>query len=67
MRNSIGATIMLLLSFVLLTACGQTGPLYLPGNPSTLQTIPTAEELRQEAGDQDDEDEEEEETEINPR
>jgi len=66
MRNSIGATIMLLLSFAFLSACGQKGPLFLPGDPSTLQTIPTAEQLREEARDQDDEDEEEE-TEINPR
>lgn len=24
-------------------ACGQSGPLYLPGNPSKLETIPPAE------------------------
>jgi predicted small lipoprotein YifL len=66
MRNSIGTTIMLLLSIVFLSACGQKGPLFLPGNPSTLQTIPSAEQLREEA-DAQDEDDEEEETEINPR
>ena len=31
------------ISFVLLfSACGQSGPLYLPGNPSKLETIPPA-------------------------
>jgi len=24
----------------LFTACGQSGPLYLPGNPSTIQDVP---------------------------
>jgi len=26
----------------LVTGCGQSGPLYLPGNPSKLETIPPA-------------------------
>lgn len=25
---------------LLFTACGQSGPLYLPGNPSTIQNVP---------------------------
>ena len=24
-----------------LTGCGQSGPLYLPGNPSTIETVPS--------------------------
>jgi predicted small lipoprotein YifL len=27
---------------LLFTACGQSGPLYLPGNPSTIQNVPNA-------------------------
>ena len=27
---------------LLFSACGQSGPLYLPGNPSKLETIPPA-------------------------
>jgi predicted small lipoprotein YifL len=38
-----------MLSLVFLSACGQKGPLFLPGNPSSLQSIPSAEELRQQA------------------
>lgn len=31
------------ISFVVLSsACGQSGPLYLPGNPSKLETVPPA-------------------------
>jgi len=31
------------ISFVgLATGCGQSGPLYLPGNPSKLETLPPA-------------------------
>lgn len=31
------------ISFVFLfSGCGQSGPLYLPGNPSKLETIPPA-------------------------
>ena len=66
MRNPISATIILLLSLAFLSACGQKGPLYLPGNPSTLQSIPTAEQMQQETVAEDDEDDEEEIT-PNPR
>ena len=66
MRNPISATIILLLSLAFLSACGQKGPLYLPGNPSTLQSIPTAEQMQQETAAEDDEDDEEEIT-PNPR
>lgn len=66
MRNSISSTIILLLSLAFLSACGQKGPLFLPGNPSTLQSLPTAEEMQQEAAAEDEEDDEEEAT-TNPR
>jgi len=66
MRNPISSTIILLLFLAFLSACGQKGPLFLPGNPSTLQSIPTAEQMQQETAAEDDEDDEEETT-PNPR
>lgn len=30
-------------ALLLLAGCGQSGPLYLPGNPSTVESIPPAE------------------------
>jgi predicted small lipoprotein YifL len=58
MRIKFSQIILLLLSFVFLPACGQKGPLFLPGDPSSLQSIPPASEL-QELSEEDDEDEEE--------
>jgi predicted small lipoprotein YifL len=66
MRNPISSMVTLLLSLAFLSACGQKGPLFLPGNPSTLQSIPTAEQMQQESAAEDDEDEEKETT-IDPR
>ena len=60
MRNPISSMIILLLSLAFLSACGQKGPLFLPGNPSTLQSIPTAEQMQQEGEAEDNEDDEEE-------
>jgi predicted small lipoprotein YifL len=50
-------TALVVCSFLIGTAgCGQSGPLYLPGNPSTIQQPPpppepTAEEESEENGD----------------
>ena len=60
MRNPVSSIIVLMLSLAFLSACGQKGPLFLPGNPSSLQSIPTAEELQQQADEEDDEDEDDE-------
>jgi predicted small lipoprotein YifL len=66
MRNPFGSIILLMLTFVFLSACGQKGPLFLPGNPSSLQSIPSAEELQQlPEEDDDDKDEDEEDPAIN--
>lgn len=47
--------IVLLLSWLLLAAaCGQSGPLYLPGNPSDVQQVPAP--PPPEDSDEDDED-----------
>jgi len=55
-----------MLSLAFLSACGQKGPLFLPGDPSSLQSIPSAEELRREAERQNDEDEDKDKKEDNP-
>ena len=47
---------MLLLVFAL-GACGQSGPLYVPGDPSEIQTTPTTPEADEE-GDENGEDDE---------
>ena len=35
------------------TGCGQSGPLYIPGNPSTIQNPPPAEEEAEEEKEED--------------
>ena len=48
MNRLIVALAMISLS-LLCNGCGQSGPLYLPGNPSTIQTVPgTPEDAEQE-------------------
>jgi len=50
------------ISFVFLfSGCGQSGPLYLPGNPSKLETVPPAPVNGDEAADEEDRDEDPEE------
>jgi len=61
MRNPVSLISILVLSLAFLSACGQKGPLFLPGNPSTLRSIPTAEQLQQDVEAEEAEDDEEEE------
>ncbi len=61
MRNPVRSVIILMLSFAFLSACGQKGPLFLPGNPSSLQSIPSAGELQQLSPEDDEEKKEDEE------
>ena len=58
--------IILLIAFALLSACGQKGPLFLPGNPSTLQTIPTAEQMQQEIEAKDEDEDEDDDDDDEP-
>ncbi len=49
--------IAMLFSLGLLSACGQSGPLYVPGDPSSVQTpqpVPEADENGDESGEEDD-------------
>ena len=48
-------TLLILLSLFLFTACGQKGPLFLPGNPSQIQTVPPVEGVQEETDEDDDE------------
>jgi len=43
MHTHLNLRAVLLPLVALLTACGQTGPLYLPGNPSQIETTAPAE------------------------
>ncbi len=57
MQKTVSSIVMLLLSLTCLSACGQKGPLFLPGNPSQIQSVPPVEQ-EQTNPDEDDEDEE---------
>lgn len=49
--------IAILFSLGLLSACGQSGPLYVPGDPSSVQTpqpVPEADENGEEGSEEDD-------------
>lgn len=53
--KSISATLGLLLLILIFAGCGQSGPLYVPGDPSSIQT-PPAEPKEGEEKDEDAED-----------
>ncbi len=55
--KSITILVALLFSLGLLSACGQSGPLYVPGDPSSVQappSTPETEENGEENGEEDD-------------
>ncbi len=56
---SIRYSIALLVAFLFAVGCGQSGPLYLPGDPSTIKTDLPRQDESQTAESTDDEDEEE--------
>lgn len=56
MRNAVTSFVWLLLSLAFLSACGQTGPLFLPGNPSQIQTSPPTEQSSEESDGEDEPD-----------
>ena len=51
-------TMTVLLFAFALVGCGQSGPLYLPGNPSQVQVPPTQQQQPPAQSEDDDEDEE---------
>ena len=63
LMKSIIYTLTTLLLIGVLAGCGQSGPLYVPGDPSSIQTTPTAlenEEESDENGENDENDENDE-------
>jgi len=48
MRNPLKEILVLLLALVALAGCGQTGPLFLPGNTSEIMTAPPLDEQLEE-------------------
>jgi len=60
MHNSLKQTVLLILTILFLSACGQKGPLFLPGEPSAIRTtVP-----QQQQQPQTEENEEDEENEV---
>jgi len=56
MRKLLNWMILLVLAGVGVAGCGQKGPLFLPGDPSTIYSAPQ-QQTSQQADDEDDEDE----------
>jgi len=55
MKSTI-CTLTTLLLIGVLTGCGQSGPLYVPGDPSSIQTTPPLPESEEENGENDEAD-----------
>jgi len=55
MQNSIKLIAGLLLALALIAGCGQKGPLFLPGTPTEIRSVPEQEQIE---ADRDDEEEE---------
>jgi len=62
MLNAIKTIFAVFFCLGLTAGCGQKGPLFLPGDPSTIQTDIPAEEPPAQAGDDPDPDNEDDET-----
>ncbi len=57
LMKSFICTLTILLLIGVLAGCGQSGPLYVPGDPSSIKTTPTASENEEENGENDKDDE----------
>jgi len=57
MQDPVRMFVTLLLSLIVLTACGQKGPLFLPGDPSQMRSVPPQQEVVEEESEEDDEEE----------
>ncbi len=57
MRNPVKYFVLFLLSLLFLSACGQKGPLFLPGDPSTIKTTVPQQQPPVDESEEDDEDE----------
>jgi predicted small lipoprotein YifL len=54
--KSIICTLATMLLVVVLAGCGQSGPLFVPGDPSSIQTTPTTASDEEENNDGEDDD-----------
>ena len=59
MHNSLKQIVLLILTFAFLSACGQKGPLFLPGDPSEVRTT-TPQQQQQPQTEENEEDDEDE-------
>ena len=57
MYSSLKQIILLILTFAFLSACGQKGPLFLPGDPSEVRTTMPEQQSQAEENEEDEEDE----------
>ena len=57
MHSSLKQIILLILTFAFLSACGQKGPLFLPGDPSEVRTTMPEQQSQAEENEEDEEDE----------
>jgi predicted small lipoprotein YifL len=65
MKTQLGLLIAFILSLAFVAACGQQGPLFLPGSPSEIQSAVQEQQAASEEDDEDDEDDDEQTNNIN--
>jgi len=58
MKTQPGLLIAFIISLAFIAACGQQGPLFLPGSPSEIQSAVQEQQAAAERSEQDDEDDE---------
>jgi predicted small lipoprotein YifL len=56
MQNPVKSIVLILMSLFALTACGQKGPLFLPGDPSEIRSISQESQPVAEGDEEDDDD-----------
>ena len=66
MQTKPGLLIAFILNLVFVAACGQKGPLFLPGSPSEIQSVVREQQPVVEESEQDDEDEDKDKKQTNP-
>ena len=56
MQNLVKYTVLILMSLFALTACGQKGPLFLPGDPSEVRSVSQESQPGTQPGEEDEDD-----------
>ncbi len=65
MKTQPGLLIAFILSLAFVAACGQQGPLYLPGSPSEIQSAIQEQQAAAEASEQEDDEDDEDDEQAN--